>query len=205
MSDFRKMFPKVETILLSAIFGSVFPILCFLIAWWGFGSFVSGSALKYYVLGGLLVGIVIDVLYLGKWLVNAYRLNLVWMAVIYLIYSIGIYWFLKGVPVLNFLMGLFAGFYMGLRALEEQRTPAEAEQIFKRTAFFASFILAIVCCLSLWLAATDTTTAASINATFALEQPLSQEKVLTLYAVGEIVMVILEYYITRAMARRAYR
>ena len=205
MSDFRRMFPKVETILLGTIFGGVFPILCFLIGWWGSIPFVSESTIKYYALGGLLVGIVIDILYLGRWLVNAYRLNLVWMAVIYLFYSIGIYGFFMGVPVFNFLMGLFAGYYMGLRTLEEQRAPAEAEQIFKRTGLFASSIMAIACCASIWLAATDATTAANINGMFALKQPLSQEVILTLSGIGGIVLVVLEFFITRAMARRAYR
>lgn len=205
MSDFRRMFPKVETILLGAIFGGVFPILCFLIGWWGSIPFVTESTIKYYALGGLLVGIVIDILYLGRWLVNAYRLNLVWMAVIYLFYSIGLYGFFMGVPVFNFLMGLFAGYYMGLRTLEEQRAPAEAEQIFKRTGLFASSIMAIACCASIWLAATDATTVANINGMFALQQPLSQSNILLLSAVGGIVLVVLEFFITRAMARRAYR
>lgn len=205
MSDFRRMFPKVETILLGAIFGGVFPILCFLIGWWGSIPFVTGSAIKYYALGGLLVGIVIDILFLGRWLVNAYRLNLVWMGVIYLFYSVGLYGFLMGFPVFNFLMGLFAGYYMGLRTQEEQRTPAEAEQIFKRTGFFASSVLAIACVASIWLATTDATTAANISGMFALKQPLSQSNVLLLSAVGGMVLVVLEYFITRAMARRAYR
>ena len=205
MSDFRRMFPKVETILLGAIFGGVFPILCFLAGWWGSLPFVAESTIKYYALGGLLVGIVIDVLFLGRWLVNAYRLNLVWMAVIYLFYSVGLYGFFMGFPVFNFLMGLFAGYYMGLRTQEEQRTPAEAEQIFKRTGFFASSVLAIACVASIWLATTDATTAANISGMFALKQPLSQSNVLLLSAVGGMVLVVLEYFITRAMARRAYR
>ncbi len=205
MSDFRRMFPKVETILLGAIFGGVFPILCFLTGWWGSIPFVSENTIKYYALGGLLVGIVIDVLFLGRWLVNAYRLNLVWMAVIYLFYSVGLYGFFMGVPVFNFLMGLFAGYYMGLRTQEEQRTPAEAEQIFKRTGFFTSFIMAIVCCASIWLAATDATTVANINGMFALQQPLSQSNVILLSSIGGTALVVLEFFITRAMARRAYR
>jgi len=102
-------------------------------------------------------------------------------------------------------MGLFAGYYMGLRTQEEQRTPAEAEQIFKRTGFFTSFIMAIVCCASIWLAATDPTTATNINGMFALKQPLSREVILALSGIGGIALVVLEFFITRAMARRAYR
>lgn len=188
-----------------AIFGGVFPILCFLIGWWGSITFLPESSIKYGALGGLLVGIVIDILFVGKWVVNAYRLNLVWMAVIYIFYSVGLYGFFMGVPVFNFLLGLLAGFYMGLRTLEEQRAPLEAEVIFKKTGIFTSVVLAIACCVSLWLATNDATTAANISGMFALKEPLSQETVLLISGVGGVAMVVLEFYVTRAMARWAYR
>jgi hypothetical protein len=205
MDDFRKLFPKAEYLFLGATFGGVFPILCFLIGWWGSISLLADEYVKYAALGGFLLGIFIDILFLKKWIVNAYHINLAWLAVIYLFYSVGLFGFFMGVPVFNVLLGLFAGFYMGLRMADAGKSREEAEAFFKKTGYFTSFVLAVACAASLWLAATDASTAANINGMFALKNPLSQETILTLSGIGGVALVILEYIITRGMARWAYR
>ena len=205
MNDFRKMFPKVESIFLLAVLGGVFPILCFLAGWWGGLSILPEDFIKYAALGGLLAGILIDILFLKRWLVRAYHMSLVWMAVVYLFYSAGLYGFFMGVPVFNLLLGLFAGFYMGLRMLDNERSKEEAEEAFHKTGIFTSVVLAVVCGLSIGLAATDSSTAANINGMLALRQPLSRQGILWMAGVGGVGMVVLEYFITRGMARWAYK
>ncbi len=205
MNDFRRMFPKVEILFLGATFGGVFPILCFVASWWGSLSILPEGSIKYAALGGLLVGILIDILFLKKWIVNAYRMDLKWLAVIYLFYSIGLFGFFMGVPVFNLLLGLFAGFYMGLRAADAGKPHEEAEITFKKTGFFTSFVLAVACVAALWLAGTDSSTAANINGMLALRQPLTPQGILIVSAVGGVVLVVLEFFITRGMARWAYQ
>jgi uncharacterized Tic20 family protein len=205
MNDFRKIFPKAESIFLIAVLGGVFPILCFLIGWWGSISILPEGSIKYAALGGLLTGILIDILFLRRWLVRAYHMNLTWLAVIYLFYSAGLYGFFMGVPVFNLLLGLFAGFYMGLRMLDGGKPRAEAEAVFRKTACFTSLVLAVVCGISIWLAATDSSTAANINGMLALRQPLSQQSILWISVAGGVVMVVLEFFITRGIARWAYQ
>ena len=205
MNDFRKMFPKAESIFLLAVLGGVFPILCFLAGWWGSIAILPEESIKYAALGGLLAGILIDILLLKRWLVRAYHMNLTWLAVIYLFYSAGLYGFFMGVSVFNFLLGLFAGFYMGLRMLDNGKSKAEAEAAFHKTGIFASLVLAVACGLSMWLAASDSSTAANINGMLALRQPLSRQGILWMAGAGGAVLVVLEYFITRGMARWAYK
>ncbi|MGV8026183.1 MAG: hypothetical protein AB2L18_06475 [Anaerolineaceae bacterium] len=205
MNDFRRMFPKVEVLFLGGTFGGIFPILCFLIGWWGSLSILPEGSIKYAALGGLLIGIIIDILFLKKWILNAYTLDLKWLVVIYLFFSIGLFGFFMGVPIFNVLQGLFAGFYMGLRMADGKKSNEEAEGVFRKTGFFASFVLAVVCLASLWLAGTDSTTAANINGMLALRQPLTQQSIMTVSAVGGVVMVVLEFFITHGIARWAYK
>ena len=205
MNDFRKMFPKVETLFLGAVLGGVFPILCFLTGWWSSIFILPEELIKYVTLGGLLVGIIIDVLFLKRWIVQAYKMNLKWLIVIYLFYSAGMFGFFMGVPVFNLLLGLFAGFYMGLRMVEEKKTKAEAETIFRKTGLFTSFVLGVTCVTAIVIAATDASTAANINGMFGLNDPLSIETILILSGVGGAALVVLEYYLTRGIARWAYK
>ena len=205
MNDFRRMFPKVEILFLGAVFGVIFPILCFLIGWWGGLPILPEETIRYTALAGLLVGVVIDILFLKKWIINAYRMDLKWLVVLYLFYSIGLFGFFMGVPIFNLLLGLFAGFYMGLRVADGKKPHDEAEEIFKKTAFFTSFVLVVVCITSLWLVGTDSSTAANINGMLALSQPLTQQSIMTVSAVGGVVFVVLEFFITRGIARWAYK
>ena len=205
MNDFRKMFPKVEILFLGALLGGVFPILCFMIGWWGSLSILPEASIKYAALGGLLVGIIIDVLFLKKWIMKAYKMDLKWLIAIYLFYSIGLFGFFMGVPVFNLLLGLFAGFYMGLRMADENKGKTEAETVFKKTGLFTSLVLGIACAAAFWLAATDASTAANINGMFGLKNPLSIKTILILSGVGGAALIMLEYYITRGIARWAYK
>ena len=205
MNDFRKMFPKIEILFLGAVFGGIFPILCFLIGWWSGVSILPEGSIKYTALGGLLVGIIVDVLFLKKWVIQAYMMDLKWLIAIYLLYSIGLFGFFMGVPVFNLLLGLFAGFYMGLRMAEEKKTKAEAESIFRKTGLFTSFVLGVTCVTAIVIAATDASTAANINGMFGLNDPLSIETILILSGVGGAALVVLEYYLTRGIARWAYK
>ncbi len=205
MNDFRKMFPKIEILFLAAVFGGIFPILCFLIGWWSGVSILPEGSIKYTALGGLLVGIIVDVLFLKKWVIQAYTMDLKWLIAIYLLYSIGLFGFFMGVPVFNLLLGLFAGFYMGLRMVEEKKTQAEAESVFKKTGLFTSFVLGAACVIAIVIAAMDASTAANINGMFGLKDPLSIETILILSGVGGAALVVLEYYLTRGIARWAYK
>lgn len=205
MDDFRRLFPKIEPLFFLVVFGSVFPILCFLIGWWGSIPLLAEEHIKYGALGGLLVGILIDILFLKHWIIRAYQMNLTWLILIYLFYSVGLFGFFMGVPVFNTLLGLFAGFYMGLRMAEEKKSKAEAEAVFRKTGYFAALVLAIACIAALWIASMDGSLAANINGMFALKNPLSNSTILLLSGIGGIGLVVLEFFITRGMARRAYR
>lgn len=205
MNDFRKVFPKVEVLFLGAVLGGVFPILCFLIGWWSSVSILPEGFIKYAALGGLLVGVIIDVLYLKKWIVQAYTMDLKWLMAIYLFYSVGLFGFFMGVPVFNLLLGLFAGFYMGLRMAEEKKTQAEAEFVFRKTGLFTSIVLGIACVTAIVIAANDASTAANINGMFGMKNPLSIETILILSGIGGAVLVVLEYYLTHGIAHWAYK
>ncbi len=205
MQDFRRMFPKVEAIFLLAVYGGVFPILCFLIGWWGSIPFLPEPSIKYAALIGFLLGILIDILFLRRWIARAYDMPLVWLGLIYIFYSAGIFGFFMGVPVFNVLLGIFAGFYMGLRMAQKNVDETLARKVFKRTGMFTAVVLFVICCAALWMAFMDASLAANINGMLALQAPLSRNTILILSSVGGVTAVALEYYLTRWFAMRAFR
>ena len=91
----------VEKALIGVFLGLTFPTIGFIAGWWATYSFLPDLLIILSALAGLLIGIIVDVICLKKWVNRAYSLDLkVWMAV-YLFYAICMYGFFMGVPVFH--------------------------------------------------------------------------------------------------------
>lgn len=199
----NSMLAGIEKLFLSVVTGLVFPILLGLAGWWGSLPFVPESSIVYFALGGFLLGVLVDVVFLGSWVRKALSLPLIWPVLVYLFYSVGMFGFFMGVPAFNVMMGPLGGYYMGmrLRAINSQKD--EVERIARQTGFFTTFILAITCAASLVIAALDPFLEANINGMFALINPISRSAILALSAAAGVGLMVLEYFITRAAVKFA--
>jgi len=200
-----KLLQRLETLFLYAVFGAILPLLLLLAGWWGSIPLVAEQQIKYFALGGLLLGLILDLFFLKKWVRAAYRLPLAFLGLAYIFYSVGMFGFFMGVPAFNLSMGLVAGFYMGLRLKQQGMAEADAEPFIHRTALFAAGVLALACTASLLIAAADSFLTANINGMFGLAKPLSRQQILWAAGVAGIGLVVTEYYLTKLMARWAYR
>ena len=154
---------KLENIFLALVFGGIAPIFCFLAGWWGAYLLAPESQIPIFMLAGLGLGIIIDLLFLGKWIKLAYRIHHIILIAIYLFYSVGIFGFFMGVPVFNMVMGPLAGFYTGRRLGQEKVNSEEKERAIHWIGLFTAFVLAVACLAALVLVATESTLAANIN------------------------------------------
>jgi len=205
----QSVFAHVEILFLVALIGAVFPILLFLTGWWGAYFFAPEKEIVYYMLSGLILGLLLDILFLRKWVKFAYQIHPMILVFIYLFYSVGIFGFLMGFPVFNLFMGPLAGFYIGRRLFHAGLNIEQAKKIFALVNLFTTFILAMACLAALILAASETTLAGNINGMFAgmfnLHTKLSNQSIIGFSIFAGIVLVVMEYLATGAAAKFAFR
>ena len=199
----NSMLAGIEKLFLSVVTGLVFPILLGVAGWWGSRPFVPESAIVYFALGGFVLGVLIDGIFLGSWVRKALNLPLIWPVLVFLFYSVGMFGFFMGVPAFNVIMGPLGGYYVGMRLRAANTQKDEVDRKAGQAGAFTAFVLAIACAASLVIAALDPSLEANINGMFALANPISRTAILALSTAAGVGLVMLEYAITRAAVKFA--
>jgi hypothetical protein len=197
------MLAGMERLFLMIMIGLVFPILLGLAGWWGSLPFVPEGAILFFGMGGLMLGALVDMVFLRFWTRNALRMPLIWPVLIYLFYSVGMFGFFMGVPAFNVIMGPVGGYYMGMRLRAKNSARDEVEKTASQTGLFAALVLALACAAALLIAWLDPSLEANISGMFALNQPTSKTTILALSGAAGVGLVILEYAITNAAVKFA--
>ena len=202
-STLNLMLAGMERLFLMIMIGLVFPLLLGLVGWWGSLPFVPERSIVYFALGGFMLGVLVDLVFLRFWTRTALSLPLIWPLLIYLFYSAGMFGFFMGVPTFNMVMGPVGGYYMGMRLRAKNSDKVEVEKTARQTGIFAALILAAACAASLVIAWLDPYLEANISGMFALTKPISKTVILALSGAAGVGLVVLEYIITRAAVRFA--
>ena len=178
-------------------------VVLFLLGWWGSLAITSEENVKFFAMGGLMLGILIDILFLRRWVRKAYSLPVGWFVVFYLFYSVCLFGFLMGMPLLHLFMGLIGGYYVGLCLRYANKEKAAVDEAAKRTALFAAGVMALVCLASWMVAYLEPTIAANVQGMLNMKHALSRERILIYSAFGGLGLVLIEYFITRWMVKFA--
>ncbi|MBM3138186.1 MAG: hypothetical protein FJZ98_08370 [Chloroflexi bacterium] len=194
---------RIEKLFLTVIIGLIFPILLGLTGWWGSIPFVSEDRIVLFAMGGVLAGVMVDLLYLRQWTRKALKMSILWPGVAYLFYSVGIIGFFMGVPLFNLLLGPVWGYYMGMRLRAENAAETDVVKAAHRSALFTSAVLALARIASLVIAFLDPSLEANIQGMFRLSEPMVRSMILGVSAIGGIVLVVVEYFLTRAAVKFA--
>lgn len=202
-STLNSMLAGIERLFLLVVIGLVFPVLLMLAGWWGSIPFVPEKNIVYFALGGFLLGVLVDMVFLRYWTRNALRLPLIWPAVVYIFYSVGMLGFFMGVPAFNVVMGPVGGYYMGMRLRANNSKKEAVERAAKKTGFFTALVLAAACAAAIVIAWLDPSLEANIRGMFALAEPISRTIILSLSGAVGLGLVLLEYAITRAAVQFA--
>ncbi len=194
---------RFEKVFLLLVFGGVAPIGFFLCGWWGAYLYAPEKLIPFFALGCLTLGLLLDVLFLRRWLQIAYRFHPVILVAIFLFYSVGTFGFFMGAPLFNALLGPWAGFYTGRRI--KATNPSDRKAIIHRVSLFTAFVLAVACLAALFLAAHEPTLAANIhgmlNDMLGLKILLDNQSILIFSTLVGISLVTLEYFLTRIFTR----
>lgn len=196
-----------EKVFLLLVFGGIAPIGFFLCGWWGAYLYAPEKLIPFFALGGLTLGLLLDVLFLRRWLQMAYRFHPVILVAIFLFYSVGMFGFFMGVPLFNTLLGPLAGFYTGRRI--KATNPSDRKAIIHRISLFTAFVLALACLAALFLAAGEPTLSANVHSMVldmtGLNINMDNRTILVFSSIAGIGLVIAEYYLTRLVIKKVIR
>ena len=113
---------KVESVVIGIALSVICPLLLMVLFWWSAASIanyqilpIAEKAIEISAITGLGVGIILDILYVRKWIPRFYALDLKLMAVVYLFCSAIAAAFCMGLPIGNIFLGIVAGVYIGRR------------------------------------------------------------------------------------------
>jgi hypothetical protein len=168
----------VERLFMQVMIGLVPPVFFFLLGWWGSLPFAPEESIKFFALGGLALGLFIDILFMRRWLPKAYSLPVGWFVAFYLFYSIAMFGFFMGVPIFNLILGAVGGYYVGICLRYADKDKGAVERSARRTAFFTAGVLAVACIASWVIASLDASLAANIQGMFNLSKAISRENIL---------------------------
>lgn len=194
----------IEKVLIGTILGAIFPILGFLAGWWGTLAFLPDRLPFLIASVGLLIGILVDVAYLRRWVGSAYSINLkIWMAV-YLFYSIGMFGFFMGVPVFNVILAVPAGLFIGSKLARQTADHDEVRRMNRNTCVFTTGVLAAVCVISAVIALVDPYTSLDLQRMLGLQFEVTRLMLAGVIAIGGIALLLLQWGITGKVIHLTY-
>lgn len=187
------MMRRFENAAVGIVFGAVPVIACFLAGWWLSIPLVPESRVWQCALAGLLLGILVDVIFLRGWVRRAYSMQTwVWKAVC-LFYSVGMFGCFMGVPVFNVILALPAGVFVGRWLAHSGADSAHMRKVARQVAVFTTSVLGLVCIASGAIALASRSTASDLQGMLGFQFPVTQVMIIGLILVGGAVLLALNW------------
>jgi len=165
-----------------------------------FGTDVLGAG----TLWSLVPGVVIDIVFLKKWVRNAYQMNSKILAGIYIFYSLVAIAMGMGVPIFNFVLCIAGGIYIARKMHFIGADEQTCKQAFKQMARFCAGVMVLICCLITLLAIVGQMIGYKVETpvlSFTLTVPIFFAVVLA----GGATLVLLQYQLTSIAAKVTFR
>jgi len=200
----KKNMRTIEKVLIGIILGAIFPITGFIAVWWGIYAFLQNKVPFQMAFVGLLIGILVDLHYLRRWVGGAYSINLkIWMAV-YVFYSIGMLGFFMGMPVFNVILAVPAGLFIGSKLARQKADHDGVRRLKRDTCVFTTGILAAVCFTSAFIALVDPYTGSDLQGLLGLHFEVRRSMIAGVIAIGGTALLLLQWVITGKMISLTY-
>jgi hypothetical protein len=181
----------------NCLFGSVIPILCFLIFWWSSLLFTNDNKfISIAAFSGSGIGIMIS-LYLKLTLkTDIYSLSTPVLIMVYLFYSFGMFGFFMGVPIFHLFLGIVAGFYWTQRLIYNNSTTNYKSEILK-ISIFTSIVIGFVCLFSAIFALLSKSTPDDLKHMLHLSFDISQSMLVSFIITGGMFLILSQYWLTK--------
>jgi hypothetical protein len=194
---------KLERFAHGLILAPVAPLAGMMACWWTAYALFPEKWIPFAMLAGLLAGALADVFLLKKLLDR--RLDRLFWVAVFLFYSISTFGFSMGVPVLNAALAVPAGFVVGSRLRADNADRQQVRRTSRRTAWFTTSVLALVCAVSAMLALSDPYTASGLRGMLGLGFEVTQGMIIGLIVVGGTVLLAACWGLTVSAVRVTYQ
>jgi hypothetical protein len=183
------------------MFFGLLPVL-FCVAAAGFMNIVllEEKGIAYWALGGLCSGLIIDAVFVKRWVKRAYHMSSKILAGLYIFYSIGVLGFCMGVPILEFPLGMAAGAYAARKMHHAKAGPEEFNRSAKKVSYFAAAVMVLICSLMALWAVAGKLPGSEVDTpwlSFTFTVPIFSAVVL----IGGAALVLFQYWLTRTAAK----
>lgn len=197
---------KAEDFLLFFIFSSVVPIFFFMAGWWGSIGLVPENLIFIIAIIGLVLGIVLDFLFLKKQLKNVYETDRKILIIIYLFYSIGMFGFFMGVPIFNLMIGILAGMFIGRRSYQKKEGSEKFGNEIRKTCVFTTAVMIAISMTSAVIALKDPLdTARNLEGMFNQRvYSITRTMILLIIVLGGFLLALAQYLLTKVAGTVAY-
>lgn len=189
---------RFEKIINGLIIGSTFPLLLGLVSvliWFYLDK--SENRPVIYLIAGILLGLIIDYIFLKGWIDRRFDLSIWFMASIYVIYNIFVFGFFMGLPVFNVFLGFFAGYYFSNRICSKNLDSKKYSKIINQVSFFTGLIMALICISSGFLALVNNEAAGMIKEVLGLDFEVTRSMVWGVVLIGGLTLILANFLLTR--------
>ena len=190
------MITKLELLGLGLILGPIAPLLGLLSLWWSAYALLPEKWIALSALSGLLLGLLVDLIFLTRWINQAGQFGFKFWIALYLFYSMGVFGFFMGVPVFNALLAIPAGFVVAGKLAAETANRQRVQRSARLTAGFTTGILVVICLASAVIALSDPYTSANLEGMFGLNFEITQGMLIALIAIGGAILLACNWLLT---------
>ena len=201
MSKFLRI---IEVAILGMFLGFLPLVICLAGTVFFAGMIFGTEVLEAWALWSLVPGVAIDIVFLKKWVRNAYKINSKILAAIYFFYSVVAIAMGMGVPIFNFALCIAAGLYIARKMHFAGADKQTSEQAFRRMARFCAGVMVLICCLITLWAILGQMIGYKLDTpllSFTFTVPIFFAVVLT----GGATLVLLQYWLTGTAAKVTFR
>ncbi|MDD3092576.1 MAG: hypothetical protein PHC31_04300 [Clostridia bacterium] len=195
-----------ERFMMGLIFAAALPIALFNVGWKFCEYFYNGDYLVICALSGLILGIIADILFLRKILLNAYSAGTVLPIFIYAFYLICFLLCFRKFPIFILIPGLFAGIYEGRKLFHFKANSYESGYRIERVSQLTSAGMAISCIISAFFVYLEFDESIDFIRRLFNTPDLIIEQWIVLISIilASTVLIFIQYWITRKAALLAY-
>jgi len=193
-----------EKIFFYILLGFITTITVVIAVWWSsYFIFRNEKIIESSVVLAFIIGIGINLKFLKKIVLNAYKFNIAIWIFIYVLYSIGMLVFFMGVPIFNILLGIPASYYIIRK--NKSNTEKICNKLLHKISLFSVSILFIICMLSAFIALNDKYTGSSLKGMLGLSFEVTKTMVINITIVGGIILLLLQYMLTYISGKIFYK
>ena len=187
---------RIEHFVIGFILAPLAPIAGLLLFWWVSYALLPEQWIIVCTIGGLALGILADVFMLKNLIKRTYQLGTVFWLAVLLFYSVGIFGFSMGVPILNAALGIPTGFVVGAKLVHEAADGVRVRRASLRTCLLTTGLMVLVCISSAFFALISPSTSSDLQGMLGLGFEVTPVMIWGLILVGGAGLLAVNWSLT---------